>query len=1011
MAKKTKKIATKQLPPDFQTIIARLQQYWADWGCVLWQPYNEKVGAGTMNPATFLRVLGPEPWNVAYVEPSVRPDDGRYGENPNRLQQFTQFQVILKPDPGDPQEVYLRSLTAIGVDVDKHDIRFVEDNWASPAIGAWGLGWEVWLDGLEITQFTYFQQSGGITLDPASVEITYGMDRIAMAMQNVHYVGDLRWNQPTRGGQRSWGDLLIQGEREHSKYYFEVADVDRLRQMAELFEAEAKAALEAGILLPAYDYVLRTSHAFNVLDARGAIGVTERQAYFRRMRSLSHQVAEAYVAERQRQEFPWLEATAGAPSKTARSAKKIAGPKVPTDFLLEIGTEELPAADVNSALAQLQQAFVTLLTEQHLEHKLLKVEGTPRRLVVHVSDLAARQPDRDEMVKGPPASRAFTADGNPTAAAEGFARGQAVAMSALKVEQIDGGEYVVAHVHHKGLSAAELLAAELPKLIASITFEKSMRWNASGVVFSRPIRWLLALHGEHLVPIEYAGLHSAAASRGLRLGRDETFTVTSPNDYFTKLKKQGILLDVDARRQAIADQVAVLAKLTGGQVPDDPSLLDEVTELVEAPTALLGEFEAKFLELPHEVLIAVMKKHQRYFHVRKGDRLLNKFIIVGNGQFDKAAVTAGNEDVIRARFTDAAYFVRKDREHKLEYYLDSLKQLTFQKDLGSMWDKTQRIEALAKELSASLGLGEADTATSQRAAHLCKADLVTKMVVEMTSLQGVMGKYYALESGEEPEVTEAIFEHYLPRFSGDAPPSTRPGLVVGLADRLDSLIGLFAMGMEPTGAKDAFAQRRAAIGLVQNLIAADIDFDLRRGIQQAAVVQQVVVSEEAKVKTLDFVVQRLRALLLEDGASYDVVDAVLAAQSHVPAAAARAVGQLNKHVQHKAWAEVLPGFSRCVRITRDLGETYMVDPAKFQDKGEKQLYAALQKAEEAKPFNGSVDAFLKAFMPMIPVINTFFEEVLVMAEDEGLKSNRLGLLQRIATLADGVADFSKLEGF
>ncbi len=997
--------------PDFQTLIARLQQFWADEGCVVWQPYNEKVGAGTMNPATFLRVLGPEPWNVAYVEPSVRPDDGRYGENPNRMQQHTQFQVILKPDPGDPQEVYLRSLEAIGVDVRKHDIRFVEDNWASPALGAWGLGWEVWLDGLEITQFTYFQQAGGLPLDPVSVEITYGLDRIAMAMQGVKFVGDLRWD-----GRRSWGDMYLQGEREHSQYYFEVADVERSRKLAELYEEEAKAALEAGLLLPAYDYLLKTSHTFNVLDARGAIGVTERQAYFRRMRGLANQVAEAYLAQRQRQEFPWLGAAAapaGAGTKSADSTPGGAGSKTarPADFLLEIGTEELPAGEVPAAIAQLEAGLSAMLSQQGLEHQGLLVGGTPRRLVAQVAALAPAQPDRDQVVKGPPATRAFTADGTPTPAAEGFARGQGVSVADLSVETIDGGEYVVARVHQKGRPAAEVLAAELPKLIAGLKFEQSMRWNASGVHFSRPIRWLLALHGEHLLPFEYAGLHSAAVSRGLRLGAATEFPVKSPKDCLAQLKKQGILLDPAERRAAIEAQIAELARAAGGSVPADPGLLDEVTHLVEAPAALLGEFEAEYLELPGEVLIAVMRKHQRCFPLEKGGKLLNKFIAVGNGHFDVPAVTAGNAAVIRARFADAAYFVRRDREQPLASYQEALKGLTFQKDLGSMYAKTERIGALTAQLAPQLGLSPAEQQTAARAAQLAKADLVTKMVVEMTSLQGVMGKYYALDSGEPPEVAEAIFEHYLPRYAGDATPSGAPGFAVGLADRLDSLAGLFALGLEPTGAKDPFAQRRAAIGLVQSLIARGADFDLRAGLAAAAAGQPVPVSAEAQARTLEFIVQRLRALLLDGGARHDVVDAVLAAQGYNPAAAARGVAQLAAHTAHKAWGQVLPAFARCVRITRELPERHAIDAAKLHDEAEKALYAALQTAQAVPRQPGSVDDFLKAFMPLVPAINRFFDEVLVMAEDPALKHNRLGLLQSIAALADGVADFSKLEGF
>ena len=286
---------------SFQEIILKLQDFWASHGCLITQPYYTQVGAGTMNPATFLRVLGPEPWNVAYVEPSVRPDDGRYGENPNRFQKHTQYQVILKPDPGNPQELYLESLKALGIDPRQHDIRFVEDNWEQPAISAWGLGWEVWLDGQEITQFTYFQQMGGVTLNPVSVEITYGLERILIALNNAKAIWDEEW-----GAGVTYGEIIRREEFEHSKYYYEVADVERARQMYDLYSAEADACLEQGLLVPAHDYVLKSSHTFNILDARGAISVAERQAFFRRMRELARRVAEGYEEQRKELEYPLL---------------------------------------------------------------------------------------------------------------------------------------------------------------------------------------------------------------------------------------------------------------------------------------------------------------------------------------------------------------------------------------------------------------------------------------------------------------------------------------------------------------------------------------------------------------------------------------------------------------------------------------------------------------------------------------------------------------------------------
>ena len=442
-------------PLTFQEVIMRLERFWADQGCLIWQPYSEKVGAGTMNPATVLRVLGPEPWNVGYVEPSYRPDDGRYGENPNRMQMHIQYQVILKPDPGNPQELYLESLEALGIDLRQHDIRFVEDNWESPVLGAWGLGWEVWLDGLEITQFTYFQQAGGIDLDPVSVELTYGLERIVMFLQEVRSVWEIDWD-----GRHTYGDILLQPEIEHCTYDFEKADVSRLQQMYDLYEIEAKDALAQGLVIPAYDYLLRCSHTFNVLDARGAIGVTERARYFARMRELARIVAEGYVKQREEMGFPWLAREQG--SRGAREQKSKAVEPVQScdlaTLLLEIGTEELPADDLSSAIAQLEELTPRLLAEARLEHGPIRVTGTPRRLVVYVENLAAKQQDKKELVKGPPTKVAFDEEGRPTQAAKGFARSQGVAVESLEVREMDGGQYAVAIKVEEGRPTAEAVS-------------------------------------------------------------------------------------------------------------------------------------------------------------------------------------------------------------------------------------------------------------------------------------------------------------------------------------------------------------------------------------------------------------------------------------------------------------------------------------------------------------------------------------------------------------------------
>ncbi len=1010
----------------FQSIIIKLQEFWASHGCLIWQPYYTQVGAGTMNPATFLRVLGPEPWNVAYVEPSVRPDDGRYGENPNRLQMHYQYQVILKPDPASqpgslgPQELYLDSLKAIGIDPRQHDIRFVEDNWEQPAISAWGLGWEVWLDGQEITQFTYFQQVGGVALDPVAVELTYGLDRILIALNNASGIWNEPWNE-----QISYGEIRRREEFEHSKYYYEIADVDRARQMYELYLAECEACLAAGLVLPAHDYVLKSSHTFNILDARGAVSLTERQASFGKMRELARRVALAYLEQRKELGYPLLKSAEIRTKNAEVEIENSAFITQPSSFVLEIGVEELPAADVDAALSQLREKVPSWLNELRLEHGPVTVHATPRRLAVFIANLAPSQPDREELVKGPPADRAFDPAGNPTPAAQGFARKNGVDVADLQIREMDGGKYVTAVVQSKGRATPKVLAGALPGLIADISFVKTMRWNESGVAFSRPIRWLVALFGSAVIPFSYAGVQSGKISRGLRPYDSPEITITSADSYFDAIRQAGIILDIEERKASIIEQVKAAAKSVDGEAILEPGLLAEVANLIEKPTAVLGGFNPQFLQLPRDVLIGTMKKHQRYFPVQKGSgvpvsgvksnltpdtqkhdtTLLPYFIAIRNGNSEHLdVVRQGNEHVLGARFADANFFVREDIKIPLEHYRDGLKKLVFQTRLGSMYDKSERMLKLADKISEMLGLDDVARSSVQRATFLAKADLTTQMVTEMTSLQGIIGREYALRAGESAEVAEAIGEQYLPV------PQSKIGVVVALADRIDSLVGLFAAGLAPTGAKDPFGLRRAAIGTVQPLIEHHLDFDLRQAVDMSAALQPIPVPAEVKAQVIEFLAGRTRVLLTETGLRYDVVEAVLAAQFYNPAASATAAQALMEWVKRPNWSLLLDGYARCVRIIRSAKEEMpaTVDASKLVEPAERGLHAALSSVVH-RP--SSVDEFLTTVEALLAAITEFFDKVLVMDKDEVIRRNRLALVRQVADLPAGIVDLSKLEGF
>ena len=1005
-----------------------LQQFWADQGALIWQPWHETVPAGTNNPGTTLRVLGPEPWNIAYVEPSFRPDDGRFGENPNRMQMFTQFQVILQPDPGNPQELYLNSLYAIGLNREEHDIRFVEDNWESPVLGAWGLGWEVWADGMEISQYTYFQQAGGHTLDPVAVELTYGLERIAVYAQNVDSVWKIDWD-----GNQTYGDILLRQEIEYCEYNFNQAEVETLVKAYNFYEAECLRCLEAGLVTPAHDYVLKCSHTFNILDTRGAIGVTERAGYFGRMRRLSHRVAKAFMTQREELGFPLLKymperKTDDDRRTTDESNSSSSGPQSPQTFLLEIGSEELPSHDVTDAIAQLEEATPQLLNVLRLDHGEIKVLGTPRRLAILVNDLAPCQQDLEDIARGPSAKIAFDPDGNPTKAAQGFARGKGIDVSELEIRELDGGQYVVALVRTAGRPAVEVLAEALPDFIRAISFGRSMRWLASAQVgeqvaktaYSRPIRWLVALLGETVIPFTHAGVRSSSTTRGLRPEGSLQIDLKSAAAYLETMHEHQIMVDHRQRRAEIEKQLATIAAEVGGAIPEDPDLLKEVTHLVEQPTAFVGKFEEKYLALPEPVLVTVMRKHQRYFPVvqgkNSGDKpaLMPHFVGVRNGgTVNLDIVRRGNEGVLRARYADADFFFKVDTAQRLETFLPRLGTLMFQEQLGSMLDKSKRLEKLAVQIGEHLRFASADLETVARAAYLSKADLATNMVVEFTNLQGVMGYEYAKISGEAVPVAAAIVEHYYPQAPLPNDTLSQPGLALNLANRLDSLCGLFAVGKAPTGSADPFALRRDALSIVTVLLETETDFDVLQGLKLAAPLLPVEVSGQALSETIEFVQRRLEGVLRETyHLPYDVVQAVLAERGNNPWPALSAATELATAIERVDWEETLNAYARCVRIVRNIDERYTVQPANFSEAAEKTLHEAYLQAQETLAAGSSLAMVLDTLREgLVSPITTFFDKVMVMDEDQATRQNRLALLQDIRDLTKGYADLSKLQGF
>lgn len=1007
-----------------QDALRALSDYWTSRGCLTWQPFNTEVGAGTMNPATVLRVLGPEPWDVAYVEPSVRPDDSRYGLNPNRLQTHTQFQVILKPEPGDPQELYLGSLEALGIDLDEHDVRFVEDNWAQPAIGAWGLGWEVWLDGMEITQFTYFQQVGGQDLNPIPVELTYGMERILMAQQGVTHFRDIAYSRKPDGTIITYGEAFGQQEYEMSRYFLDDADVDVNQQLYEAFVAEATRMVEARLPVPAHQFILKSSHAFNVLDARGAISTTERAKAFGTMRKLMRQTAQLWVDRREELGFPLLKDVEDSGSPGPVTVDVPADAPAAT-FVLEIGVEELPPHVVPQTVEAVREAVTSGLASSKLSHGGITVDGTPRRIFAVVEDVNAREPDSQTMRKGPRWSAAFEADGNPTKPLQGFMRGQGVTLDQVVKSTVGGKEHACVAIDAPGRPAPEVLGNIVSSTVSGLRAEKNMRWNDPTLSFSRAVRWLLALWGDSVVPARVSDvtagrtthlMRSTAASAesgrladGAPVGLHD---VATASDYLPLISSGRINAFSAERRANIAQQAVTLAERVHGMVDIDGNaeLLDEITNLVEDPHGILGSFDGRYLDLPDRILVSVMAQHQRYLPVRDADgALMPYFITMANGVCDEDVVAAGNESVLKARYEDALFFWNQDLEAtSVEQFVPRLEQLTFENRLGSVGMRARRIADVAASLGHGVDLDDKQRSTLTRAGSLAKFDLATSLVTEMTSLAGFIAGEYARRMGETPEVADALYEMEQPHTTADAVPASVPGALLAVADRFDLLAAMFGLGAKPSGSSDPYGLRRAALGVVRILRERPelADLTIRDGLQTAAQrlkEQGVACSTETFDAAEEFIIGRFAQLQRDEGRSANLVSAVR------PSAVRPGVA--DHHAQALSTLQSDPGFKPLVegivRISRILpaGTQPQYDPIHLSESAE----VALHEVVTGFPAATDLGDFAERGRFLVAPITAFFDEILVMADDEKIRTTRLGLLATIFSVAPEGIDWAAVD--
>ena len=680
------------------------------------------------------------------------------------------------------------------------------------------------------------------------------------------------------------------------------------------------------------------------------------------------------------------------------------------DLLFEIGAEEIPAGFMPNILGQLKQLAETKLNDAHLPFESIATYGTPRRLALIVKGLADTSAEISERHKGPSASIAYDADGNPTKAAIGFARGKGLDVADLVVE--DG--YIYAETKTAGVPAKDIVTDMLPQLITGLNFPKSMHWGNLDAKFVRPVRWLVALLDEEVIPVEFATVKSGNVTRGHRfLGADE-ITIKNAASYVDTLKENFVMVDQDARRELISKQLHDIAASKNASIVWDDDLLEEINYLVEWPTALCGGFEESYLALPDAAIITPMKDHQRYFPLVDQDgKLLPMFLTVRNGSDHSIEVVqAGNERVLRARLDDAKFFFNEDRKKPLIDRQDGLTKIVFQEGLGNLADKTERLLKLGRVFGEECGLHEDAAVVLERATELAKTDLTTGMVTEFTELQGVMGKEYALLDGESPEVAEAIFEQYLPRFAGDVLPQTEAGKVLSIIDKVDNIVATFSRGLIPTGSQDPYALRRQTIGILNILLGSEWNISLRPIFKASMELLNVPAEKQDELlgQVEEFFTLRLKNIFLDREVPHHVIDLLL---SNNELSVADAEGLANALLANRIDenVELVQAYTRMYNLVKDVEYTG-VNSDLLKEDAEKALFEAASKASEASLVAweaNDYDAVVAVPATLVPAINKFFEDVMVMDKDEAIKANRLQLVRLAYNVMAIIGDISALK--
>ncbi|AAD19084.1 Glycine--tRNA ligase [Chlamydia pneumoniae] len=989
-------------PLTLQSMIATILRFWSEQGCVIHQGYDLEVGAGTFNPATFLRALGPEPYKAAYVEPSRRPQDGRYGVHPNRLQNYHQLQVILKPVPENFLSLYTESLRAIGLDLRDHDIRFIHDDWENPTIGAWGLGWEVWLNGMEITQLTYFQAIGSKPLDTISGEITYGIERIAMYLQKKISIYDVLWNDTL-----TYGQITQASEKAWSEYNFDYANTEMWFKHFEDFAEEALRTLKNGLSVPAYDFVIKASHAFNILDARGTISVTERTRYIARIRQLTRLVADSYVEWRASLNYPLLSlSSTSEPKETSESVVPMISST--EDLLLEIGSEELPATFVPIGIQQLESLARQVLTDHNIVYEGLEVLGSPRRLALLVKNVAPEVVQKAFEKKGPMLTSLFSPDGDVSPQGQQFFASQGVDIShyqdlsrhaSLAIRTVNGSEYLFLLHPEIRLRTADILMQELPLLIQRMKFPKKMVWDNSGVEYARPIRWLVALYGEHILPITLGTIIASRNSFGHRQLDPRKISISSPQDYVETLRQACVVVSQKERRMIIEQGLRAHSSDTISAIPL-PRLIEEATFLSEHPFVSCGQFSEQFCALPKELLIAEMVNHQKYFptHETSSGAISNFFIVVCDNS-PNDTIIEGNEKALTPRLTDGEFLFKQDLQTPLTTFIEKLKSVTYFEALGSLYDKVERLKAHQRVFSTFSSLAASEDLDI--AIQYCKADLVSAVVNEFPELQGIMGEYYLKHANLPTASAVAVGEHLRHITMGQK--LSTIGTLLSLLDRLDNLLACFILGLKPTSSHDPYALRRQSLEVLTLVSASRLPIDLASLLDRLADHFPSTIEEKVwdKSKTiheiLEFIWGRLKTFMGSLEFRKDEIAAVLidsATKNPIEILDTAEALQLLKEEHTEKLAVITTTHNRLKKILSSLKLSMTSSPIEVLGDRESNFKQVLD-AFPGFPKETSAHAFLEYFLSLADLSNDiqdFLNTVHIANDDGAIRNLRISLL-------------------